>query len=162
MECLNCGEVLHQTPGKRERKYCNSTCRSNHFQKEKRKEAKMVIPAGIPDVKDMTPQQSAALEHALGRKDAGRRSVDDLIDWGMAIVETTREGHRHIPVDSDEARKILAGINATQAPNRSFRDYLDLVKAGGFDAEQLEEEVMRAPGLNANQRDMVLAKIRNA
>jgi DNA-directed RNA polymerase subunit M/transcription elongation factor TFIIS len=33
--CLNCGKILVSTEGKREKKFCNSTCRSNYWQKEK-------------------------------------------------------------------------------------------------------------------------------
>lgn len=36
--CLNCGDKIIQTPGKREKQYCGSTCRSNFFQKKKRLE----------------------------------------------------------------------------------------------------------------------------
>ncbi len=40
MECLNCKKELEQIPQKRPKKFCNSTCRSNYWQKEKRKEVK--------------------------------------------------------------------------------------------------------------------------
>ena len=35
-KCLNCNKPLAQTPGKRPRKFCNSTCRSNYWQKQSR------------------------------------------------------------------------------------------------------------------------------
>jgi hypothetical protein len=35
--CLNCNKALPQTEGKRAKQFCNSTCRSNYWQKEKRK-----------------------------------------------------------------------------------------------------------------------------
>ncbi len=38
MECLNCSKELVQIEGKRAKQFCNSTCRSNYWQKEKRKE----------------------------------------------------------------------------------------------------------------------------
>jgi hypothetical protein len=31
--CLNCGKELKQEKGKREKKFCNSTCRSAYWQK---------------------------------------------------------------------------------------------------------------------------------
>lgn len=39
-KCANpsCGKKIKQTKGKRARKYCNSTCRSSHFQKKQRAE----------------------------------------------------------------------------------------------------------------------------
>lgn len=37
MECLECHKLLPQTKGKRAKQFCNSTCRSNYWQKAKRK-----------------------------------------------------------------------------------------------------------------------------
>lgn len=39
MGCLECGKELTQTPGKRAKLFCNVTCRSNYWQKQKRKDA---------------------------------------------------------------------------------------------------------------------------
>lgn len=36
--CLNCGDKILQTSGKREKLFCDSTCRSNYWQKTKRLE----------------------------------------------------------------------------------------------------------------------------
>jgi hypothetical protein len=36
-ECLNCASILEQIPHKRKKQFCNSTCRSNYWQKQKRK-----------------------------------------------------------------------------------------------------------------------------
>lgn len=35
-ECLNCNKDLKQIPGKRQKSFCNSTCRSNYWQKANR------------------------------------------------------------------------------------------------------------------------------
>jgi len=40
MKCPNCEKEIVQTKGKRKRLFCNSTCRSNVWQKEKRKQPK--------------------------------------------------------------------------------------------------------------------------
>lgn len=32
-KCEECGKSVKQTPGKREKRFCDSTCRSNNFQK---------------------------------------------------------------------------------------------------------------------------------
>lgn len=34
MKCPNCEKVLQQTEGKRQKRFCNSTCRSNFWQKQ--------------------------------------------------------------------------------------------------------------------------------
>jgi len=36
MKCLNCKSPLKNLPGKRAKKFCNSTCRSHHWQKQAR------------------------------------------------------------------------------------------------------------------------------
>lgn len=33
--CLNCGKEVNQTPGKKERKYCDDKCKQRHWQKMK-------------------------------------------------------------------------------------------------------------------------------
>jgi endogenous inhibitor of DNA gyrase (YacG/DUF329 family) len=33
--CLNCGKEVKQTPGKKERKYCDDKCKQRHWQKMK-------------------------------------------------------------------------------------------------------------------------------
>lgn len=52
-ECLNCGKIIQQTPGKRKRQFCNSTCRSNYWQKASR--VKIVAP---PEDKYDSPEIS--------------------------------------------------------------------------------------------------------
>jgi hypothetical protein len=37
MKCLECNKEVKQTPGKREKQFCGSSCRSNFWQKAKRK-----------------------------------------------------------------------------------------------------------------------------
>ncbi|HEY5391437.1 MAG TPA: hypothetical protein VIJ57_04940 [Hanamia sp.] len=34
-KCLNCGKEVKQTPGKKERKYCDDKCKQKHWQKMK-------------------------------------------------------------------------------------------------------------------------------
>ena len=38
MPCKSCGKELTDTPGKRKKQFCNSTCRSNYWHKQKVKE----------------------------------------------------------------------------------------------------------------------------
>ncbi len=44
MNCLECGKEIAQTTGKRARIFCNSTCRSNYWQKKKRESKKYDSP----------------------------------------------------------------------------------------------------------------------
>ncbi len=39
--CENCGAPFYQTPGKREKKFCKSSCRVSHCQKQKRLKLKI-------------------------------------------------------------------------------------------------------------------------
>lgn len=36
MNCLNCNKPLEQTPGKKAKQFCNVSCRSSYWQKQKR------------------------------------------------------------------------------------------------------------------------------
>lgn len=55
-KCLNCGKPIKQI-GPRPRKYCNSTCRSNHWQKEKRKELAAANPVERADFHILTTKE---------------------------------------------------------------------------------------------------------
>lgn len=51
LPCLNCGKNLEQNDTKKAKKYCNSTCRSNHWQKEQRIKAKSeLFPNELPQI----------------------------------------------------------------------------------------------------------------
>jgi hypothetical protein len=45
MNCRECKKDIEQTVGKRAKEFCNSTCRSNFWQKNKRKIAANNLPA---------------------------------------------------------------------------------------------------------------------
>jgi len=53
-KCLSesCKKEIKQTPGKREKKFCNSTCRSNQFAKEKRRRTQDDSDRSTPLPKD--------------------------------------------------------------------------------------------------------------
>jgi hypothetical protein len=54
--CLNCGEFLKQIKGKKSKVFCNSTCRSNYWQKSDRLEKQGF---GIDEIiKKLTPKVS--------------------------------------------------------------------------------------------------------
>lgn len=56
MGCLECGTELTQTPGKRAKTFCNVTCRSNYWQKNKRKKSgKGIGKSGRPSAKSPKP-----------------------------------------------------------------------------------------------------------
>lgn len=42
LNCKNCDRPLKQTPSKRRKEFCDTTCRSNYWQKERRKNAAQV------------------------------------------------------------------------------------------------------------------------
>lgn len=43
MGCLNCGKELVHTPGKRQKKFCTTSCRSSYGQKKKRGNCDLVF-----------------------------------------------------------------------------------------------------------------------
>ena len=58
MNCEECTKEVTQTPGKRTKRFCNSTCRSNHWQKQKVLEKKAVNT--IEESKPILPQKTVA------------------------------------------------------------------------------------------------------
>jgi len=53
MECLDCEKELIQIPKKRKKEFCNSTCRSNYWQKADRakKNEGVIKPKNVKKVK---------------------------------------------------------------------------------------------------------------
>lgn len=81
IQCKECGEVLAQTPGKRGREFCDSTCRSNYWQKAKRKLNNPVQkkkPVGVRiDIKNIeseTPPMPVRMEGENGLDFAARKN----------------------------------------------------------------------------------------
>lgn len=50
MGCLNCGKEIEQNPKKRAKQFCNSTCRSGYWQRQKSAEKRKnnLIPTILP------------------------------------------------------------------------------------------------------------------
>jgi hypothetical protein len=70
MKCKNCDKELEQTVGKREKIFCNSTCRSNFWQKNKKKSAKKeVIKNEIVEIKPNDTPKMAVVEIAAKPKE---------------------------------------------------------------------------------------------
>jgi len=66
MKCTNCGAEIKQAEGKRERRFCDSTCRSGYWQKQKR--ASNVKKEYVPLPKDYVPSIRIAAIDVLGNK----------------------------------------------------------------------------------------------
>jgi hypothetical protein len=87
MECLDCKKEVPQTKGKREKKFCNSTCRSNYWQKQGR----LQVPKEIADQLSALPQNMIILDNPAIYPDWTRRILaycdkqsltpDDLIQF---------------------------------------------------------------------------------
>lgn len=91
MKCLNCDTELEQTEGKREKQFCNSTCRSNYWQKAKRKKkyennivdlAKGVMTDRVALNKtpiDFTDKAHTVVQANIGLSIYERQKIDDRI-----------------------------------------------------------------------------------
>ncbi len=58
-KCLDCGENLVQLEGKRQKQFCGSSCRSNYWQKKKRR-AKLAADLGAEKQARSNPLINAA------------------------------------------------------------------------------------------------------
>ncbi len=79
MKCPNCEKELVNLVGKRQKQFCNSTCRSNYWQKKKREEkfekkVEKVINKVLDDTKN---------------KKEIKKSTDSLIETGFWATETS-------------------------------------------------------------------------
>lgn len=67
MQCAECKKELEQTPGKRPKVFCNSTCRSNFWQKAKRKELAKVEVKNLnePTGKPKSPEKKSEINKSV-------------------------------------------------------------------------------------------------
>jgi len=108
IKCLECGNSVAQTPGRRKKEYCGSTCRSLHWKKKQqagkskrspgRPKKEVVngvdIQSKIAEVKAKLPQRPAlrgntesSPEEYMGHKiPAGLKGID-LSIWKAEIKE---------------------------------------------------------------------------
>jgi TPP-dependent pyruvate/acetoin dehydrogenase alpha subunit len=65
MKCLNCGKEIKQLPKKREKIYCNSTCRSNYWQKSERLRKQGVASENIINKIQQSWKTNVAVEEKI-------------------------------------------------------------------------------------------------
>lgn len=90
MGCLNCGKELTNTPGKRPKKFCTTSCRSSYGQKKKRAGAEVVFkkpgrpkvaPVHIPPGADVLRGYVAPAGDVYDRPKLGRMTNDEPKMW---------------------------------------------------------------------------------
>ena len=97
----SCGKPLKQIPGKRQKEYCNSTCRSNQFQKNKRAAEKQVE-------KILDAEKEAKDIHAGKKKGVSLTKAAKSLDKKIVFKKDTaksKNGTNLSSFVSDEAMK---------------------------------------------------------
>lgn len=84
--CPNCGNIVPQTVGKRKKDFCNTTCRSNFWQKQKRINAREEIkierektPHTLMPEKRIAPQ--FAIRRSFENYQQLRLECDSVDEW---------------------------------------------------------------------------------
>lgn len=99
--CLNCDKGIEQTQGKREREFCNSTCRSNYWQKQKRLSEKP------------NPLTLHELVYANGAK-KGRLAEKSLIDLAKNATKDTPTDSEYKNYTAKVSNVVIMDIEKTQ------------------------------------------------
>lgn len=82
-KCLNCGKEISQTPKKRERRFCDSTCRSNYWQKQNR-----INNTTIESVKIEKKDNKTVTKVVLNVNDKPvRKTGENSVDYAFRINE---------------------------------------------------------------------------
>lgn len=84
MGCLECGKELVQLSGKRAKQFCNVTCRSNYWQKKKRKAS--AKPPGVPG----RPKKKSVLH--IDVKEMNNEVFDVSVGVKTSVVKELHEG----------------------------------------------------------------------
>jgi hypothetical protein len=85
MKCLNCGKEISKIEGKREPKFCGSTCRSNYWQKQNRLKITKIVSAKIIK-EDNKPIAKFVLEVEDNQKPI-KQEGENSIDYAGRVNE---------------------------------------------------------------------------
>lgn len=81
MNCLQCGKELINTPGRRPKQFCNSTCRSNYWNKAKKTnnlKFKVIVVPEPTKIPNWEQPKSSKIDIKIMPKGL---SLQDQIDW---------------------------------------------------------------------------------
>lgn len=136
MMCPNCGNPITQTISKRPKKFCNTTCRSNFWQKEKRKKA-VAKPA------KKTPAKSAKSKKTILPKPVAVNQFE------VPAVVYERKGVLII-----KENPIIIDYPV------DFRDLLAIAKSANMlDVSAFKKHVQEAK-LSQGQKDQIYSKLK--
>lgn len=86
-KCLNCQKELQHVLGRKKKRYCNETCRSNHWYGKNKKGKTKTPVAAVPAKKKVTPKIKVAdLTQPTGQKKPQEQPKTNF------SVNTTQEG----------------------------------------------------------------------
>lgn len=103
MNCLECKEPIEQKPGKRAPKFCSTTCRSNNWQKKKRKEGE-----SKKNPKPITFQKP------IEKSKKGANSIDLM--GNIEFITPTPEAYDNPKIDRDAILAQIKEIEAEEIP----------------------------------------------
>lgn len=88
--CLCCGKEIKQTEGKREKVYCDTTCRSNYWQKAKRLEEKKFSAEEIVTL--LTPVKRDNEFKEVTKEDMAKSKTPPMLqEWAKQALESDKE-----------------------------------------------------------------------
>lgn len=123
-KCLNCGKPIEQAEGKRERLYCNGTCRAAFFQKKNKGVKRFVkvetYEKALEELK-ATIAENNELKNKLRILAEREGGGNQKAIHPLAIPESESISKVHLKIE--EYEKELAGLGAGQIANQR-RKYL--------------------------------------
>ena len=136
MECLECQKELIQTEGRRQKTFCNSTCRSRYWQKKQPKKASKLKWVIMLSGEDISSKCTVDLQN-------GRVTIPESLLSRTADFQT-------VDIDySNQPKETL-----------TFLQILGVAKGGGSRAE-VEAAISAHGKLTSAQQDIIRRKITN-
>lgn len=113
--CKNCDESIPQTEGKRKRDFCNSTCRSNFWQKAKRSAGS--TEAGQPAAKKKKPANPPS------KKTGAKKGLKSVSKKVIVIGDThVKDPHLKKGIDLEGAKVVAIGGDSIQESGGGYGD----------------------------------------
>lgn len=132
MGCLECGKELTQTPGKRAKQFCNVTCRSNYWQKQKRKDK---------------PQKKGVAGRPI-KKNTGIQNTDMVLPGPIGDLKFTDGSSREIIQTKSDFKK--GSITLTLADRKVAKELASKIDfmpttSESYDAEKFNHYIHDEP-----------------
>lgn len=177
MGCLNCGNELKHTPGRKKKKFCSNLCRSLYWQKNEGEKKGLPLPADYINIKEIgIVREDGTVEKLFkptNKTQNWERAFRVLLELSKREVSQSKpptELEKEKPAkakvekrEPPETPKIDAGdVPPKTVIKKTYNQWLNLARELDLEGEisEFKKEVLADTSLTGGQRSMIFSKLK--